>query len=65
MSEGSQAQRSSEYTVSVINGRESRSSGGGSNEPEAGEDPNHANRLKLPALPKFSGDDRDDVDSLK
>ena len=60
--EGSPKLHSDEHTVSVINGRESSSSGGGSNELEAVEDLSHANRLKLPVLPKFSGDDRDDVD---
>lgn len=65
VSEGSPTLRSSEHTVSVINGRKSCSSGVGSSEPEAGEDPNCANHLKLPALAKFSGDDRDGVDSLK
>ena len=65
MFEGSLKLCSGEHTDSVINGWESHSSGGGSNEPEAVEDLSHANRLKLPALPKFSGDDRDDVDSLK
>ena len=65
VSEDSPTLHSSDHTVSIINEREFRSSGGGSNEPEAGEDLNRANPLKLPALPKFSGDDRDDVDSLK
>ena len=65
VSEGSPTLCSSEHTVSVINGWESHSSGGWSNKPETGEDLKHANHLKLPALPKFSGDDRDDVDSLK
>ena len=65
VSEGSLKLRSGQHTVSVINGWESHSSGGGSNEPEAVEDPSCANRLKLPTLPKFSGDDRDDVDLLK
>ena len=54
VSEGSLKLRSGEHFISVINGRESRSSGGGSNEPEAVEDLSRANHLKLPALPKFS-----------
>ena len=62
VSEGSPKLHSDEHTVSVINGRESSSSGGRSNEPVVVEDLSHANRLKLPVLPKFSGDDRDDVD---
>ena len=65
MSEGSPKLHSGEHMVSIINGRESRSSGGGSNEPEAVEDLSCANCLKLPALPKFRGDDRDYVDLLK
>ena len=65
VSEGYPKLHSGEHTVSIINGRESCSSGGGSNEPEAVEDLSCANRLKLPAFPKFSGDDRDDVHSLK
>ena len=63
--EGSPKLHSGEHIVSVINGRESHSSGGWSNEPEAVEYLSRANRLRLPVLPKFSGDDRDDVDSLK
>ena len=65
VSEGSLKLRSGEHTVSVINGRESHSSGGRSNEPEAVEDLSRANHFKLPALPKFNGDDKDAVDSLK
>jgi len=59
------ARHSDELAVSVTNGRELRSSGGGSCDSEVAEDPSRSGRLKLPTLPKFSGDDRDDVDSLK
>lgn len=65
VSEGSSKLHSGEHTVSVINRRESRNSGGGSNEPEAVEDLSRANHLKLLALPQFRGDDRDYVDLLK
>ena len=43
-----------------------RSLGGGSGESKSMEDVSisYSNRLKLPTLPKFSGEDRDDVDSL-
>ena len=53
--------------VSEVRGAGAQSSGGGSPEPESlGESTWGAgNRLKLPTLPKFTGEDRDDVDSLR
>ena len=52
-SEGSLMLHSGEHTVSIINGWKLHS-------PEG-----RANHLKLPVLPRFSGDDRDDVHSLE
>ena len=43
---------------------EALSSGGGSLEPEGLGESQWGNRLKLPTLPKFTGEDRDDIDSL-
>ena len=53
--------------VPEVRGAGAQSSGGGSPEPESlGESTWGAgNRLKLPTLPKFTGEDRDDVDSLR
>ena len=45
VSEGSPTLCIGEHTVSIINGHKSHSSGGGSNGPEAVEDPSCANRL--------------------
>ena len=42
-----------------------RSSGGGSVDHEGLDESGCGNRLKLPSLPKYSGDDREDVDSLR
>ena len=42
-----------------------RSSGGGSVDHEGLDESGRGNRLRLPSLPKYSGDDREDVDSLR
>ena len=49
---------------SEAGGAGAQSSGGGSPEPEGPGESQQGNRLKLPTLPKFTGEDRDDVDSL-
>ena len=50
---------------SEAGGAGAQSSGGGSPEPEVPGESQRGNRLKLPTLPKFTGEDRDDVDSLR
>ena len=54
-----------ETPSSEVGGAGAQSSGGGSPEPEGPGESQRGNRLKLPTLPKFTGEDRDDVDSLR